>query len=204
MKKQETTLRCVTVLAVIAVTCGVLLAVLYPLLYVAPSVSSISDNVTAEELGLLSGESALWKRVDTLNESYVEGKGGSVVMAAETVAADREFVGILIKTKPAAKLGETTYSMYFDRKEDKLFKAVIVEDGATSGRTFEFALSNDKLKNIRPFESYYKVIDGSNDKVYGDFEKPKCGATYTVTAVDNAFRIAADYYFYTYGKGAKK
>ena len=203
MKKQETTLRCVTVLAVIAVTCAVLLAVLNPLLYVAPSVASISDNVTAKDLGL-SGETALeWIKTE-VDAERAEGKGGSVIMAAECVAGENKFVGLYVKTKAAAKLGETTYSMYFDVKNDKLVKAVIVEDGATSGRTFEFALKNDKLSNVKPIDSYYKIIDKPSKDVYGEFDKPKCGATYTVTAVDNAFRIAADYYYYVYGKGANK
>ena len=193
-------------LTVIAVICGVLLAVLYPLLYVAPSVSSISDNVTAKDLGLDDATALVWNMTD-VNENVPENKGGSVVMVAKAEAEGEEFIGVLVKTKAAAKLGETTYSFYFKSSEDRLLKAVIVEDGATSGRTFEFAKENDKLSNVKSFEDYYNVIDAPSAKVFGDFEKPKCQATYTVTAVDNAFRIAADYYYYTYynyGKGAEK
>lgn len=201
-KKKETTLRCVTVLTVIAVVCGLLLAVLYPLLYVAPSVASISDNVTAAELGLDDGAAIEWQKLE-LDAEYSEGNGGSVVMAAKAVSDGNEFFGLLLKTKPAGKLEECTYSAYFRKSDDMFIKLVIVDNGATSGRDFEYALANDKLKNVKAFDYYYRIIDRPADEVFGAFEKPKCGATNTVTAIDRAFRIAANYYYYALGGEAQ-
>lgn len=200
-KAKETTLRCVLTLTVIAVVCGVLLAVLYPILYVKPSVESISKNVTAADFGLADGTALDWQ-IEELNEGRIKGKNASVSMAAKAVVGSDEYYGILIKTGSDGKLQECEYAFYFDRSSDSLVKAIIVKDGSTSGRTFDYALANDKKGNVKDFEDYYAVIDKPAADVYGDFDTPKCGATKTVTAVDNAFRLAADYYYYTYGGGA--
>lgn len=200
-KKKETTLRCVLTLTVIAVVCGVLLAVLYPILYVKPSVESISKNVAATDLGLAEGTALDWQ-IEELNEGRIKGKNASVSMAAKAVVGSDEYYGILIKTGSDGKLQECEFAFYFDGS-DTLVKAVIVKDGSTSGRNFDYALANDKKDNVKTFEEYYTVIDNPAADVYGDFDTPKCGATKTVTAVDNAFRLAADYYYYTYGGGAQ-
>ena len=201
-KSKETALRCVTVLTVIAVVCGVLLAVLYPILYVKPSVDSISENVKAEELGLNEGTELKWT-IEDLNESAVKGKGGEVIMAASAKTESEEYYGLLIRTGKDGKLQECRFAFYFRKSDSALLKAIIVEDGATSGRDFEYAKANDKLKNVRSFEDYYLSVTDTADKIYGEFDTPKCGATKTVTAVDNAFRIAADYYYKTYGGSGK-
>ena len=202
-KKKETTLRCVLTLTVIAVVCGLLLAVLYPVLYVAPSVDILSDNISARELGASENVEVKWLREETLNEPFVKAGGGSVVMAAKCETGGDVVYGILVKTKPAAKLGECKFSIYIRKSDNKLIKGVIVEDGSTSGKSFDYALENDKDGKVKTFDYYYKIVDKPSNDVYGAFDKPKCGATYTVTAVDNAFRIAADYYYNTYGGGAK-
>ena len=200
-KRHETTLRCVLTLTVIAVVCGVLLAVLYPILYVKPSVESISKNVAATDLGLADGTALDWQ-IEELNEGRIKGKNASVSMAAKATVGSDEYFGILIKTGSDGKLQECEFAFYFDGS-DTLVKAVIVKDGSTSGRNFDYALANDKKDNVKTFEEYYTVIDNPAADVYGDFDTPKCGATKTVTAVDNAFRLAADYYYYTYGGGAQ-
>ena len=204
-KSKETTFRCVTVLTVIAIVCGVLLAVLYPLLYVAPSIDSIAGNVTVAELGLSEGAAVDWK-METLNDSFVKGKGASVQMVASLKTDDEEFYGILIKTNADGKLQECQFAIYIRKSDDMLFKGVITDDGATSGRDYAYAISHDKLDNIRSMYDgdYYAAINGSAAQVYGDYQTPKCGATKTVTAVDNAFRLAADYYYNVYGGGARQ
>ena len=202
-KKKETTLRCVAVLTAIAVVCAVLLAVLYPLLYVAPSVENISKNVSNAELGADEGAVVDWK-IEALDDGNVKGKGGSVQMVASAEVAGDTFYGILIKTKADGKLQECTFAVYIRKSDDKLFKFVTVEDGSTSGRDYAYAHANDKLKNVKSIENgdYYAIINGDADSVYGDFSVPKCGATKTVTAIDNAVRLAANYYYNVYGGGA--
>ena len=202
-KSKETTLRCVTVLTVIAVVCGVLLAVLYPLLYVAPSVDSIAANITNEELSLASGETAEWK-IESLDDEFVKGKGGSIQLVASCKTATDTVYGILIRTKSDGKLQECQFVIYVRSSDDALFKGVIAEDGATSGRDYAYAQSHDKLGNIKSIENgdYYALINRPAQEVYGSFETPKCGATKTVTAIDNAFRLAANYYYNVYGGGA--
>lgn len=203
-KKKETTLRCVTVLTIIAVVCGVLLAILYPLLYVAPSVDSISANVTNAELGLADGATVEWN-IEELNDSFVKGKGASVQMVATAKTDDDEFYGILIKTNADGKLQECQFAIYVRKSDDMLFKGVITDDGATSGRDYEYAITHDKLDNIKSMYDgdYYAVVSGSASDIYGNYETPKCGATKTVTAVDNAFRLAVDYYYNVYGGGSR-
>ena len=210
-KRHETTLRCVLTLTVIAVVCGVLLAVLYPILYVKPSVESISKNITAADFHLEEGISLDWQ-IEDLNEEKVKGRNASVTMVAKAEYDGYELYGILVKTGSDGKLQECEFAFYFIKDADGarslrllgnvLVKAVLVKDGSTSGRTFDYALANDKKGNVKDFEDYYTVIDKPAADVYGDFDTPKCGATKTVTAVDNAFRLAADYYYYTYGGGA--
>ena len=110
MAKKESTLRCVTVLVVIAVVCGVLLAVLNPLLYVAPSADDIAkqfDVVDLDDYNATNGTAVEW----ALEETNVDFAGGGqdqaqVSLVAKLTLDDQTYVGLLIKTRASGDLGE--------------------------------------------------------------------------------------------------
>ncbi len=203
--KKESTLRCVTVLVVIAVVCGVLLAVLNPLLYVAPTADDIAkqfDLVNLEEYNAQNGTESGWV-LEELDEEKA-GKvsdGAAVSLAAKLALKDEEYIGLLIKTKASGDLGECAFVMFFTKSDDKLSLAKISTDGTTAGKTYSYAQSQNAT--VKKFEDYYKVIDKANAFDDG-YSIPVCGATKTVTAVDNAFKKAAAYYYNVYVLAGEK
>ncbi len=184
MSKKETTLRCVGVLTIIAVVCGLLLAILNPLLYVEPTVDEITNNVT------LNGEYTA--TVEELNSTFAKAvKGGSVQMVAKIKTADATYIGMTIKTNSEGQLGECTFAMLINTATNKIEQATYVTDGSTAGRSY--SKYGDKGEN---FEDYLIVIDSAN--VFADYTYPKTGATRTLKAVNNAFIITANYYYNCY------
>lgn len=194
MAKKETTLKCVLTLTIIAVICGLLLAVLNPLLYVEPTVDDITDNIT------LSGEYTA--TVETLNKDLAKGvKGGSVQLVAKIVEGENEYIGMKIKTNSDGQLGECDYAVLIDRKTNKIVQAKYITDGATAGRNYE---TWDKGVNSPDFKgsnfSGYLVEITSAD-TFNDFSYPKAGATKTYKAANNCFIITANYYYNQYVLG---
>ena len=189
MAKKETTLRCVTVLTVIAVICGVLLAVLNPLLYVPPTVDDLANNFTAE------GE---WS-IEELNADFEKGNGGKVLLAGKLTNAEGVVThyGLTIKTNSDAQLGECTYALYFDAQTDTLVEAKYIVDGTTGGKTY--AAYGDKGAN---FEDYLVQITSEN--VFDSYTYPQTGATKTLKAVNNALIMGARYYYNVYVAGGNE
>ena len=205
MAKKESTLRCVTVLVVIAVVCGVLLAVLNPLLYVAPSADDIAkqfDVVDLDDYNATNGTAVEWAREET-NVDFAGGgqDQAQVSLVAKLTLDDQTYVGLLIKTRASGDLGECQYAMFFTQSDNKLILAKIAKDGATAGKTFEYAIANKK-GDLKLFEDYYVIIDSAT--VFDDgYKVPTCGATKTATSVDNAFKRAAYYYYNVYANGGE-
>lgn len=188
MNKKETTFRCVLVLSVIAVICGLLLAVLNPLLYVAPSVDDLSKNYGGELEGT-------WT-IEELNADYVKGTGGKVLLAGKLSNESNEPIlyGLTIKTNSDAQLGECTYAIFFDAKTNKIVEAKYLVDGSTGGKTY--SKYGDKGAN---FDSY--LVEVNSADVFAGFTYPQTGATKTLKAVNNAFIISANYYYNVYVVG---
>lgn len=189
-KKKETTFRCVATLTIIAVVCGLLLAVLNPLLYVAPTVDEITDNLSIE--GKYSAE------LEELDKELAKSvKGGTVQLVAKITSENgTDYVGMLIKTNSDGQLGECKYAMLINLATNELEQAVYVTDGSTAGRNY--ATYGDKGEN---FDDYLIALDSAD--VYDDFTYPKTGATKTLKAVNNAFKICANYYCNKYSEGGK-
>lgn len=184
-KKKETTLRCVLTLTIIAVVCGLLLSVLSQVLAVQPDPKVFNENY---------GEAVEFTVCDLDKEASKAIKGGKVLLVGRYTTDSVDVIALNVKSNGEGQLGECEYVMYFDTKTDKLFKAVMTVDGSTAGRTY--TKYGDKGEN---FESYLVTIDSQNP--YKDFVYPglngvnKVGATKTLKAVNNAFIIAANYYY---------
>lgn len=189
--KKESALRCVVVLTVIAVICGVLLAVLNPLLYVAPTADDISKYFTLDENAL--GE---WEVIE-LNADFAgktsDKSGAAVSLFAKTTTESQTYYGILITTKASGNLSECKFVMFFTASDNKLVDAKMTVDG-TSGGKYSYETASDKNANVKKFKEYYGVIESEN-QFDDDYSIPKVGATLTLTAVDNAFKKAAYYYY---------
>lgn len=189
--KKESTLRCVLVLSVIAVVCGVLLAVLNPLLYVAPSAEDISNyfDLPVENPGE-------WTVVDLNSEhagKTTDKSGAAVSLVAQMQAGEETYYGLLITTKASGNLSECKFVMFFTKSDNKLVDAKMTVDGSSGGEyTYESAAAASE--NVKKFEEYYVVINSAT-QFDTDYSIPKVGATLTLTAVDNAFKKAAYYYY---------
>ncbi len=194
-KKKESTLRCVLTLSIIAVVCGVLLAVLNVLLYVAPSLDDITNNIHISDSDY---DKELWV-MDDVNADYEKGTGATVTMGASLDLENNDYCAVLVKTVAAGKLGECIFAFNFSKTENKLVECVLVTDGSTAG--YNLAYAKEKLGDqIKDFEDYYLEITSAT--VFDDgYSIPKGGATLTTTAIDNAFKLAAKYYYYVYGGG---
>ena len=187
MPKKETTFRCVFVLTLIAVVCGLLLAILNPLLYVEPTVDDILNNVTLE--GDVKGS------VEELDKDLAKAiKGGKVELVAKITANGKEYIGLKVKTNSDGQLGECEYAMLIDRETNKITQAKYITDGSTAGRNY--ATYGDKGEN---FDDYLIAITSSD--VFKDYTYPRTGATKTCKAVNNAFIITANYYYNEYVEG---
>lgn len=196
--KKESTLRCVTVLTVIAVVCGVLLAVLNPLLYVAPSADDISSK-----FDIVVEEPSDWQIVE-LNQDLAgkttDKSGASVTLVAKMQAKDETYIGLLVKTKASGNLSECTFVMFFTASNNKLVDAKISVDGSSGGKyTYEASYLRGNGQ-VKAFEDYYVEITSATlfDE---DYKIPSVGATLTLTAVDNAFKKACYYFYNQFVKG---
>ncbi len=194
MAKKESALRCVTVLSVIAVICGVLLAVLNPLLYVAPTADDISSQFT------LDVEKGEWTLLD-LNQEFAgktsDKSGAAVSLSAKMTAGDKTYYGLLITTKASGNLSECKFVIFFNGNDNCIIDAKMSVDGSSGGK-YSYSQAADKAdadkKEIRRFEDYYVKIQSESQFDEG-YTVPKVGATLTLTAVDNAFKKAAYYYY---------
>ena len=208
MAKTQSALRCVATLAIIAVVCGALLSTLNGLLAVPAS---------AEDIGNAFNKSGYsWTVVDTVEGDY--GKGGKVTLVAKGISdGEDSFIGLLVRTDKSGKLNESLYAVYFNLSTDVLEYAKTVEVGSTGGFDWEYAkahagggtdvttgatplteLLSEKTESgngaWRDYEDFYVKIDGR--EVFADYDLPaKTGATRTVTATFDAFRLAAAYYY---------
>lgn len=216
--KKETTLRCVTTLAVIAVVCALLLSVLNSLLYVAPSAADLEGLYDK-----VDGYS--WEVKEVKDGDY--GNGGKVTLVAEgTKEGHDTYVGMLVLTEKSGKLNESTYVMFINKNTNELEFAAFVSEGATGGFNWEYAeahgtgggdaatgataltalLSGDTSNSqaeIRSWQQFYGVIDSESALDYTDAIPAKTGATRSATATYNAFNIAARYYYKNYVEGAQ-
>lgn len=193
--KKESALRCVLTLTVIAVVCGVLLAVLNPLLYVAPSAEDISNNFSVE--GVESGEWTLLDIDETFAGKTSDKSGAAVSLAAAMESNGETYYGLLITTKASGNLSECKFVMFFRKSDNKLIDCKMTVDGSSGGK-----YSFDNVTEAKPFKDYYVVIE-SEEQFTGSYDIPKVGATLTLTAVDNAFKKAAYYYYNMFVKGGK-
>lgn len=197
-KKKESTLRCVTVLTVIAVICGVLLAVLNPLLYVAPTADDISGQFTIAAEG--AGEWTLEDLDSDLAGKTSDSSGAAVTLVAKMTATDETYYGLLIKTKASGNLSECTFVMFFTASDNKLVDAKMSVDGSSGGKySYDSASAQTDSSGNKPkaFEDYYVVITSAT-QFDDDYTVPRVGATLTLTAVNNAFKKAAYYYYNAY------
>lgn len=215
--KKQTTLRCVTTLAVIAVVCALLLSVLNSLLYVAPTADDIAGNYDK-----LAGYT--WTVKDVDDGDY--GEGGRVTFVAEgTMEGKDSYVGMLVKTDKSGKLNESVYVMYFNLSDNSLEYATFASVGSTGGFDWDYAkshagggdattgataltgiLTDDKSTADavwRDWESFYGVIGDEAALDHTDAIPAKTGATRTVTATYNAFDIAARYFYKNYVSGGQ-
>jgi|GEM_PF-3007928 len=215
--KKESTLRCVTTLAVIAVVCALLLSVLNSVLYVAP---------TADDLvGVYDKtEGYTWTITDLQDGSY--GSGGKVSLVAEGKSEGKDdYVGLIVRTEKSGKLNESDFAMFINRRTNELEYAELILLGSTGGFDWDYAkahagggdtdvatgataltglLTGDTSTDQaewREWESFYGVIDSAAALDHTDAIPAKTGATRTVTATYNAFNIAARYYYENYVKG---
>lgn len=196
--KKESALRCVLVLTVIAVICGVLLAVLNPLLYVAPTADDVSKHFSIEGVNRED-----WQVVE-LNTDYAgktsDKSGAAVNLFAKAEHEGETYYGMLVTTKASGNLSECKFVMFFTASDNKLIEAKITVDGSSGGKyTYESALN--RSESVKGFEKYYVAIESENQFDDG-YSIPKVGATLTLTAVDNAFKKACYYYYNVIVKGA--
>lgn len=215
-KAKETTLRCVTTLAVIAVVCALLLSVLNSVLYV----SATPDDL----IGLYSAVDGYeWEVVDVNDDQPYS--GGKVILVAKgTMDGKDDYLGLLVQTEKNGKLNESTYAMFINMNTDALEYAAFVTEGATGGFNWQYAkehsksgdqvstgataltglLSGDRSNSQaawREWESFYGVITDQTALDYTDAVPAKTGATRTVTATYDAFNIVARYYYDNFVKG---
>lgn len=191
--KKESAVRSVVTLTIIAVVCGVLLAVLNPLLYVAPTADDISNHFSVE--GVTPTE---WEVV-TLNETFAgkttDKSGAAVTLVAKMTTDDETYYGLLITTKASGNLSECKFVTFFTESDDKLIDCKMTVDGSSGGK---YSFSN--VQGAKQFSEYYVPITSATQFDDG-YEIPKVGATLTLTAVDNAFKKAAYYYYNAIVKG---
>ena len=218
-KKKESTLRCVATLSIIAVTCALLLSVLHPLLYVQPTADEFVGRYAVTD-------GYEWK-IERPEQGYdLDGvEGGKVTLAARGVSDGKpDYVGILVETEKSGKLNNSTYVMFVNAETHVLEYAEYVIVGSTGGFTWEKARSNavggevttgataltgllsdgqtDSEAVWREWESFYVPLNDAG--VFDDLGVPaRTGATFTVTATYNAFRIAACYYYKNYVEGGE-
>ncbi len=203
MAKKESALRCVVVLTVIAVICGVLLAVLNPLLYVAPTADDISSQFTLDVEN--QGE---WELLE-LNQEYAgktsDKAGAAVSLAAKMTAGEETYYGLLVTTKASGNLSECKFVIFFKGSDNTLVDAKMSVDGSSGGK-YSYEAAADKAeadkKPVRTFEDYYVKVESATQFDEG-YTVPKVGATLTLTAVDNAFRKAVYYYYNVIMEGGK-
>ncbi len=208
MAKKESALRCVVVLSVIAVICGVLLAVLNPLLYVAPTADDISSQFTLNVEN--QGE---WELLD-LDQNFAgktsDKAGAAVSLSAKMVAGEgtdkaETYYGLLITTKASGNLSECKFVIFFRKSDNTIVDAKMSVDGSSGGK-YSYEAAADKAaaekKPVRTFEDYYVKVESAT-QFNGDYTVPKVGATLTLTAVDNAFRKAVYYYYNAIMKGGE-
>lgn len=199
-KNKESALRCVIVLTVIAVVCGVLLAVLNPLLYVAPSANDISDYFTLEVEN--SGE---WEVVELDSEfagKTSDPQKAAVNLVAKMTNGSETYIGLLITTRASGNLAECKFVMFFTQSNNSLVDAKMTLDGSTGGKySYEEAILRAGA-NGKKFEDYYGEITKA-DQFDGSYVVPSVGATLTLSAVDNAFKKAAYYYYNVFGGEVK-
>ncbi len=198
-EKKESTLRCVLVLTVIAVICGVLLAVFNPLLYVAPTANDISDHFTLEVNN--PGEWQVLELDSDLAGKTSDKSGAAVSLFAKMTAENETYYGMLITTKASGNLSECKFVMFFTASDNKLVDAKMTVDGSSGGK-YSYQSAQSKSESVRKFEDYYVTISSEN-QFTDDYSVPKVGATLTLTAVDNAFKKAAYYYYNAIVKGDK-
>lgn len=207
MAKKESALRCVVVLTVIAVVCGVLLAVLNPLLYVAPTADDISSQFTLNVEN--QGE---WELLE-LNQEFAgktsDKAGAAVSLAAKMTAGEKAnsetYYGLLVTTKASGNLSECKFVIFFKGSDDTIVDAKMSVDGSSGGK-YSFEAAADKAaadkKPVRTFEDYYVKVESATQFDEG-YTVPKVGATLTLTAVDNAFKKAVYYYYNVIMEGGK-
>lgn len=179
------TLKCVVTLAVIAVVCGLLLSVFNALLYVAPSLTDLSDSYAGE-----------WVKED-LNTNYSKTTGGNVSLVATLKDDGKEVIGLVVNTNADGKFSGSKVAVYIDKSTSSIIKAVPIEQGSTGGFDLSYASdkAGDALKSYKDFEGV--VITG--ETVTDGYSGPKTGATKTVNAFYKTFNIAAYYYYNVYG-----
>lgn len=201
-KKKESTLRCVGVLVVIALICGLLLAILNPLLYVAPSVKDIANKFNAEGIDVSND----WQIEENVNEELSKGKKSSILLVAKLTDAttNKEYIGMSIQANADGKMGACTFAIFFDLQTNKLIQASYIKNGATDGYQYDDVTTAEGFADKNPgintdFSEYFVEITSAD--VFSAYPIPvKTGATKTVSAVHNVFDLAAKYYFNVYAK----
>lgn len=188
--KKETTLRCVGVLTAIAVICGLLLAILNPLLYVAPTVDDIKNNFGRET-------AAEWS-VEEVDAKLAKGISCKVLMVGKLRESDKTYIGMTVHTNSDGKLGESTFVMYFDWEQNTLIRARFISEGATGGYTYKDYCAGAIGDENADFSPYLVEITGKDIFANGKFNGLKTGATRTANSVDHAFNLAANYYYDKY------
>lgn len=184
--KKESTLRCVLTLTAIAVICGLLIAVLNPLLAVPPTV----DEIT----GVLNVQGDYTSTVlETDKEVAKQVKGGKVELVAEIVTADATYVAMKVKTNSDGQLGECFYAMLINKSTNKIEQAAYITDGSTAGRNYATYGDKDGNGGGTSFNEYLIEITSAN--AFDAYTYPQTGATKTLKAVNRAFIITANYYY---------
>ena len=182
------TIRAVTVLTVIAVVCGVILAVMNALLFVPPSLDDLSKNFEGE-----------WV-MEELNEKFSSPSQGAVTIVGKTIKDGKEVIGIVVKVSPSGKYDGSKVAVYVDKWTDTIISSAVLSQGSTGGFSLEYAQKNadGKLKTYLDFNGV-KITEATLNEKY---DGPKTGATKTVTGFYDTFEIVAYYYYNVYGGGA--
>lgn len=181
------TIRAVTVLTVIAVVCGIILAVMNSLLYVPPSLDDLSKNFDGE-----------WT-MEELDSGFAKSSEGSVTIVGRTVKDGKEVIGIVVKASPSGKYDGSKVAVYIDKSTDTIISSAVLSQGSTGGFTLEYAQKNSdgKLKKYEDFNGVKITAETLNEK----YDGPKTGATKTVTGFYDTFEVVARYYYNVYAGG---
>lgn len=179
------TLKCVITLSVIAVICGLLLSVFNSILYVAPSLTDLSNSFEGD-----------WTK-EELNSNFAKTTCGNISLVARLNSNGVDVIGLVVNTNADGKFSGSKVAVYIDNSTHSIIKAVPIEQGSTGGFDLNYAFqkAGDSLKNYDDF----KGVVISSESVTDGYSGPKTGATKTVNAFYETFNIAAYYYYNVYG-----